>query len=75
MAYEWYRWPDGSVFLGPLGLIWYNGLEIDGLIISAVSVCALFAFPVMPRSITAAISLFGMLNWVFWGFMALGIGV
>jgi hypothetical protein len=34
----------------------------------------LFAFLFKPRPVTAAISLFGVLNWWVWGIIAEGIG-
>lgn len=74
MEYEWTRWPDGSLLLGPLGLIWYDGLRPDNLTLCGLSVAMVFAFLIRPHSASAAVSLLGVLNWLFWGVVALGIG-
>jgi hypothetical protein len=75
MAYEWNRWPNGNVLLGPLGLIWYNGLEIETLVLSGASMGAVLAFVVKPHFICATVSILGVLNWFFWGLMVQGIDV
>jgi hypothetical protein len=73
MVREWNRWPNGSPLLGPLGIIWHNGLA-EGLVPCAISLALLFAFLFRPHWITAMISVFGVLNWLFWGVVATGIG-
>jgi hypothetical protein len=60
--------------LGPLGIIWYNGIGGESLALAALSLVALFAFLLKPHAATALISMLGVVNWLFWGVMALGIG-
>ncbi len=74
MIYEWNRWPNGSPLLGPIGVIWYNGFEEGIIVFCAISLIAVFACLLKPNEMTAAISFIGILNWLFWGVMALGIG-
>lgn len=74
MTVEWKRWPDGSPLLGPLGIVWYNGIGMESAAICAISLAMLFAFPMKPGLITALVSLVGAVNWFFWGVVALGIG-
>jgi hypothetical protein len=74
MVFEWFRWPNGSPLLGPVGLIWYNGLGFTSLALCAISLAMLSAFLFRPNTVTGLISLLGGLNWVFWGVMAKGIG-
>ncbi|HEY7427928.1 MAG TPA: hypothetical protein VH682_27090 [Gemmataceae bacterium] len=74
MVYEWNRWPDGSFLLGPFGLLWYYGFGCEGVALCAISLAMLFAFFLRPNSIMARVSLFGGMNWLFWGVMAQGIG-
>jgi hypothetical protein len=72
--FEWNRWPNGSALLGPLGIIWYNGLDAESLVFCVISVVLVLTFFFKPNAVTASISLFGVLNWYFWGIMAQGIG-
>jgi hypothetical protein len=74
MVYEWNCWPNGTALLGPLGIIWYNGFRDQILVFCVVSLVALFAFLLKPNKLTAVISVIGLVNWLFWGVMALGIG-
>lgn len=80
IVYEWKRWPNGSQWLGPFGLMWYSGGEfhvaglILGLLLIVVSLGFLFAFLIKPHPITALISMLGVINWTFWGMVAEGIG-
>lgn len=74
MVFEWRRWPDGSPLLGPLGIIWYNGIDGESIVLCAISLVMVFAFLMKPHMVTAVISLLGAMNWLFWGVMALGIG-
>ena len=74
MVYEWNCWPNGSPLLGPLGIIWYNGSGAESLVLCAISLAMVFAFLFKPHAITAAISLLGGLNWLFWGVVGAGIG-
>lgn len=74
MMFEWHRWPNGSPLLGPLGVLWYNGLRDYAWAYCLISIVALLAFLIRPHPITAAISLLGVINWLFCGLMAMGIG-
>src|SRR5262245_19250835 len=74
LIWEWSRWPNGSPLLGPLGIIWYNSISGESLALAALSLIALFAFLLKPHAATALISVLGVVNWLFWGVMALGIG-
>ena len=74
MVIEWNRWPNGSPLLGPVGIIWYNGIGVESVVLCAISLAVLFAFLLKPHAVTALISLLGGMNWLFWGVMALGIG-
>jgi hypothetical protein len=74
MAYEWTHWPNGSPVLGPLGMIWYGFVNGENLALCTISLAMLFAFLIKPHTITAAISLLGMVNWLFWGILAQGVG-
>jgi hypothetical protein len=74
LAYEWRRWPNGSAMLGPLGLVWYNGPTVGNLAYCAVGLALVLAYPMRPGALTAALSAFGLLLWVFLGVMAEGIG-
>ena len=74
MTYEWKRWPNGSPFFGPIGMIWYGGASWASLILCAISLAMLLAFLLKPHTSTAVISVVGTINWLFWGVMADGIG-
>jgi hypothetical protein len=71
---EWNRWPNVSPVLGPLGMLWYGGLDVQAIMFCAISLAILFAFLLKPHPMTAMISFLGAMNWLFWGVMALGIG-
>jgi hypothetical protein len=74
MLYEWSRWPNGRALLGPLGLVWYDHGSAEGLILYVLSIAMLFAFLLRPNGGMALVSLLGLLNRIFWGVMAEGIG-
>jgi hypothetical protein len=74
MVYEWKHWPDGSPLLGPLGIIWYNGFDGEGFVLCVISVALVFTFFLKPHAVTTVLFLLGILNWLFWGIMAQGIG-
>jgi len=74
IIYEWKRWPNGSQWLGPFGLMWYNGFDVAGLILIVVSLALLFAFLIKPNPITALISMLGIINWIFGGAVSEVIG-
>lgn len=74
MFIEWLVWPNGSALLGPIGIVWYNGIGLDSFVLCTASWAMLFAFLCRPHVVTALISLVGAANWLFWGVMALGIG-
>ena len=58
----------------PVGIIWYNGIGVESVVLCTISLAMLFAFLLEPHAVTALISLPGAVNWLFWGVMALGIG-
>ncbi|MFT3880328.1 MAG: hypothetical protein QM703_11790 [Gemmatales bacterium] len=74
IVFEWRRWPNGSQWLGPLGMLWYSGHDVSNLILVMISLVLLFAFLIKPHPLTALISMLGILNWTFWGMVAEGIG-
>jgi len=74
IIYEWKRWPNGSEWLGPFGMMWYNGFDVASLIIILVSLIMLLAFLIKPKPLTGLISMLGFINWIFWGMVAQGIG-
>ncbi len=74
MVFEWNRWPNGSAWLGPLGFVWYQFHDAKTLALCAISAAAVLAFFLKPHVITAVVSSFGLLNWLFWGVVAKGIG-
>jgi hypothetical protein len=74
MLYEWMCWPNGSALLGPLGLIWYNGLTGETIALCAVSLAFVFAYVIWPRAVAAGVSLLGVVNWLCLGELAKGIG-
>jgi len=76
IAYEWGRWPNGStsVLLGPVGIIWYGGRSCGDLLLCGISAVLVLAVAMKPHPITAVVSFFGTLNWLFWGVVAKGIG-
>jgi hypothetical protein len=74
MLVEWRIWPQGSALVGPLGAIWYNGTDLFTLALCAALLAAIFAFPFRPSVITALVSFLGLLVWIFFGYMAKGIG-
>lgn len=74
VVFEWNRWPNGTPLLGPLGMVWYNGIGRDSIVLCAVSLAMVFAFLFKPHTVTAVISVLGVMNWLFWGVLALGIG-
>jgi hypothetical protein len=74
MLYEWMIWPNGSAFLGPLGLIWYNGITVESTALCAASLALVFAFIIRPHVVTAGLSMLGVVNWVALGELAKGIG-
>lgn len=74
IIYEWNRWPNGSQWLGPFGMLWYSGFDISNLMLVIISIVLLFAFLIKPHPMTALISMLGVINWTFWGMVAEGIG-
>ena len=74
LVYEWHRWPNGSILLGPLGLVWYYGPEPGNLACCAAGLLLVLAYPIRPGALSAGLSLLGLLFWVFMGAMAEGIG-
>jgi hypothetical protein len=74
MIVEWTGWPNGSALLGPLGLIWYGGPDPCSLALCAALLTAIFASPFRPSVVTAVVSFLGLLAWIFFGNVALGIG-
>lgn len=73
-VWEWMRWPSGSRLLGPIGMIWYNGADALLIVISAFTLACHLAVVIWPRWFMALISLFGVVNWLFWGAVVQGIG-
>lgn len=74
MAYEWQQWPNGSPWLGPLGLIWYFGVDACSLAPCLVLFLLIVSFPFRPRTLTAVASAIGLLAWRAIGVIAQGIG-
>lgn len=74
MAWEWRRWPNGSPLIGPLGLIWYGLTDPGTVLLTVISALCAILVLVWPHWVACLISLLGLVNWVFWGMMAQGIG-
>jgi hypothetical protein len=74
MGYEWTHWPNGSPLLGPLGIVWYNGMDVATLVLCAGSLAMAFAFLLKPHPAMAVLSLLGGGNWWLWGVLAVSMG-
>jgi hypothetical protein len=74
MAIEWSTWPNGSALLGPLGMVWYFGLEPISLLCCALLIPVISAFLLKPSVATAFMSAFGLVIWILMGVVAKGVG-
>jgi hypothetical protein len=75
MAFEWARWPNGTILFGPFWIIAYNGFDDwCGVLSCVVLLPMLFAFPLKPHPLTFCLSLLALAVWLVMGMVGWGIG-
>ncbi len=56
-----------SILAGPLSALWILPEQSNWLTVGFVNLVALFAHPLWPNRLTAAVSFLAFASWLFWG--------